>query len=169
MAIFHLMSLDPPPWVLKAIDKIRRAFLWKGTDTVKGGHCLVNWKAICHPKLNGGLGILNLEYMSTAMRVHWAWNLRTGDEKPWCPLAAPMDEKDRHIFNAAARVVVGNGKMSFFWTDNWLQGRTIEEIAPDIYQLINPITKARRTVAEAVVDGTWIDDIKKQIDIRGFL
>jgi hypothetical protein len=42
IAIFHLMSLDPPPWVFKAIDKISRVFLWKGTDEAKGGHCLVN-------------------------------------------------------------------------------------------------------------------------------
>jgi hypothetical protein len=26
---------------------------------------------------------------------------------------------------------------------------------------INPLTKERRTVAEAVVNGNWIDDIKK--------
>jgi hypothetical protein len=101
MAIFHLMSLDPPPWVLKTIDKIRRAFLWKGTDTVNGGHCLVNWKTICHPKPNGGLGILNLEFMNTAMHVRWAWHLRVGDQKSWCSLASPIEEQDRHIFNAA--------------------------------------------------------------------
>jgi hypothetical protein len=57
IAIFHLLSLDPPPWVFKAIDKIRRAFLWKGTDAMKGGKFLVNWNTICHPKPLGGFGI----------------------------------------------------------------------------------------------------------------
>jgi hypothetical protein len=38
------MSLDPPPCVFKAIEKIRRAFLWKGTDVVKGENCLINWE-----------------------------------------------------------------------------------------------------------------------------
>jgi hypothetical protein len=144
MAIFHLMSLDPPPWVLKTIDKIRRAFLWKGTDTVNGGHCLVNWKTICHPKPNGGLGILNLEFMNTAMHVRWAWHLRVGDQKSWCSLASPIEEQDRHIFNAATSVVVGNGQRCYFWTDIWFNGRSIEDIAPDIYHAINPLTKARR-------------------------
>jgi hypothetical protein len=35
--------------------------------------------------------------------------------------------------------------------------------------LINPLTKARRTVAEAVANGVWIDDIKKPINIQSFL
>lgn len=29
--------------VIKAIDKILRAFLWKGCKKVNGGHCLVAW------------------------------------------------------------------------------------------------------------------------------
>jgi hypothetical protein len=57
----------------------------------------------------------------------------------------------------------------FFWTDKWIQGRTIEEIAPDIYKIINPLIKARRIVAEALVNGMWIDDIRKPVNIRGFL
>jgi hypothetical protein len=36
IAIFHLLSLDPPPWVFKAIDKIRRAFLMEGNKCCGG-------------------------------------------------------------------------------------------------------------------------------------
>jgi hypothetical protein len=117
MAIFHLMSLDPPPWVLKAIDKIRRAFLWKGTETVQGGHCLVNWKAVCRPKSCGGLGIMSLEAMSTYLRVRRAWNLRTSAGKTWSIMVKPMIDQDRHILNAASAVVVGNRKRCSFWSD----------------------------------------------------
>lgn len=34
------MALDPPLGVIKEIDKRKRAFLWKGTETVTSGHCL---------------------------------------------------------------------------------------------------------------------------------
>jgi hypothetical protein len=161
ITIFHLLSLDPPPWVFKAIDKIRRAFLWKGTEVVAGGKCLVNWQTVCHPKPLGGLGIMDLEKMSTAFQTRWAWNLRADARKSWNDLAGPMDEKIRHIFNAAASVILGNGERIFFWTDKWINGRTIEDIAPEVFLVINPEVKAKRTVAQALDHGRWIEDIKK--------
>jgi hypothetical protein len=169
IAIFHLLSLEPPPWVFKAIDKIRRAFLWKGTNTIAGGKCSVNWKTVCQPKSVGGLGILNLEFMSTAFQVRWAWKLRAEEVKPWCLLASPVGEDVRHILNAAAKVVIGNGQRCFFWLDKWINGKTIEDIAPDIYKIISPLARARRTVAQALQDASWIDDIRKSITINMFL
>jgi hypothetical protein len=41
--IHHFIAVQCPKWVHKAIDKIIRAFLWKGHKDVKGGHCLVGW------------------------------------------------------------------------------------------------------------------------------
>jgi hypothetical protein len=39
--IYIIMAIDLPPWALKAIDKIRRCFLWKGRRDVRGGHYLL--------------------------------------------------------------------------------------------------------------------------------
>jgi hypothetical protein len=41
--IHHLIVVQCPKLVLKAINKIIRAFLWKGRKDIKGGHCLVGW------------------------------------------------------------------------------------------------------------------------------
>ena len=138
IAIFHLLSLEPPACVFKAIDKISRAFLWKGTEVVEGGKCLVNWPTVCQPKSVGGLGILDLEILSKAFRARWAWKLRASEKRPWCDLATPEDEDVRAIFNAAAKVVLGNGGRTKFWSDRWVNGKAIEYIAPEVYEIINP-------------------------------
>ena len=38
---------------LDAVDKLRRAFLWKNSDEVNGGHCLVAWDVVTKPKAQG--------------------------------------------------------------------------------------------------------------------
>lgn len=48
MAIFKL-----PKWVMHRIKKLRRAFLWKGRDTVGG----FRWDRFCRLKDLGGLRI----------------------------------------------------------------------------------------------------------------
>jgi hypothetical protein len=44
LPIHVLIALNVPKWFIKAINKIRRAFLWKGRREVHGGCCLVAWK-----------------------------------------------------------------------------------------------------------------------------
>jgi len=48
MLVYLVMAMDLPPWALKAIDKIRRGFLWKGRKDVKGGHCLLAWPKVAN-------------------------------------------------------------------------------------------------------------------------
>ncbi|KAF8658110.1 hypothetical protein HU200_059576 [Digitaria exilis] len=56
-----LLNLALSPWAIGCIDKRRRAFLWRGTEMVSGGHCLLAWPKCCRPIHLGGLGLPNLQ------------------------------------------------------------------------------------------------------------
>jgi hypothetical protein len=71
--VYHFIALQCPKWVFKAIDKIRRGFLWKGRKDIKGGHYLINWNRVCRPLEQGGLGIHNLESLGWALNMRWLW------------------------------------------------------------------------------------------------
>jgi hypothetical protein len=83
MLVYLSMVVDLPAWAIKAIDKIRRGFLWKGRKDVKGGHCLVAWPKVTRPTELGGLGISNLQQLGWALRSRWLWLQKTEPDKPW--------------------------------------------------------------------------------------
>jgi hypothetical protein len=60
MIVYLAMAIDLPQWALKAIDKIRKCFLWRGRKEARGGHCAVAWGRVCRPIELGGLGFLAL-------------------------------------------------------------------------------------------------------------
>jgi hypothetical protein len=83
MIVYLVMAVDFPPWALKAIDKIRRDFLWKGRKDVIGGHCAIAWPKVTQPCELGGLGISNLQQLGWALWARWLWLQKTEPDKPW--------------------------------------------------------------------------------------
>lgn len=54
--IYCAIALDLPSWAIKAIDKIRKGFLWRERKEANGDHCLLAWLKVCRPlELAGAL------------------------------------------------------------------------------------------------------------------
>ncbi|WVZ52900.1 hypothetical protein U9M48_003903 [Paspalum notatum var. saurae] len=134
MPTYHLSVFPLAAWARKRIDKIRHSFLWKGKAETNGGHCLVSWPLINKPKDLGGLGIINLEKFSRALRLHWLWRAWRDEDHPWQD--APCDRTDRLFFCASARVSIGDGRKAKFWHDSWLDGMAPRNLAPHLFELV---------------------------------
>ena len=82
----------------------------------------------------GGLGVLDLDRFSRALRLRWLWFEWKDPDRPWVGGNLPVNEVDRQLFRASTIVTVGNGKTAKFWEASWLQGKAPRDIAPRLYK-----------------------------------
>jgi hypothetical protein len=54
---YMAMVLEFPSWAYKAMAKLQRGFLWRGSKETKGRHYLLAWPKVTRPKELRGLGI----------------------------------------------------------------------------------------------------------------
>lgn len=152
-----IMGLQP--WAISAIEKLMKAFVWQGTSTVATGKCMVAWEKVCHPKDMGGLGIPNLKMQGHALRMRWEWLKRTDQSRTWLDLPDTPDRVAQQFFAASITCSLGDGHNIFFWTDKWLDGKSIEQIAPCVLNAVPTQIRKTRTVRDALQNDQWIHDI----------
>jgi hypothetical protein len=163
--VYLALAVDFPQWAHKEVNKIRRGYLWRGHTNAKRGHCLVAWDSVCRPLELGGLGISNLPTLGWALKVRWLWLQKTQPQRPWSSLPIQIPEQDRAFFSVAMASEVGNGAHTFFWTDWWLHGKSITELAPRLHAGI-PKRKAKsHTVQEALNNHAWVSDFAGALSV----
>jgi hypothetical protein len=54
---------------------------------------------------------------------------------------------------------IGNREHIFFWTDRWIHGKSILDLAPLLFAAIPQRRRRQRLVKEALHNRTWISDI----------
>ncbi|WVZ98252.1 LOW QUALITY PROTEIN: hypothetical protein U9M48_043717 [Paspalum notatum var. saurae] len=163
VTIHILITWDLPKWVIKAIDKLRRGFVWLGQKQTNGGNCLISWgrRPLCY----GGLGVLDLERFGWSLQLRWLWMLKTDATRSWAGLAIQVSGKAHALFDMAVVNSVGNGTATKFWTDCWLHGKTLSEWAPNLFSLVPKRAVRRRTVSQALI-GSWVADIRGAFTVQ---
>jgi hypothetical protein len=154
--VYLLTVIKAPKKFLKELDKIRRKFLWAGDGELAGGKCKVAWPKVCTPQPNGGLGIKDLDHFSQSLRLRWLWFSWDSTQRTWDGLQLPISNDDRALFNAVTIVHLGNGKKTSFWNSRWLNGESLAARFPLLY---NHNRQKNRTVASALGNNRWINDI----------
>lgn len=155
--------------MIKEIDKGRPAFLWKGTDSVARGHCLVNWQSVCKPTCYGVLSLYNLRVLSRALRIRWLWLQRLWSERPWRALSAQANRAEMDLFQASLEDRLGNGEHALFWSDRWINGQGILAVAPSLIGAVPLAIRNKRSVSQALSNNQWVVDIKGDPSVQGVL
>jgi hypothetical protein len=103
--------------------------------------------------------------MGWALRLRWSWLKRTDPFKCWADLPAGSEKRVVTMFEASLLVLVGDGKATLFWSDRWLDGATIKELALDLFQAIPTRCRNSRTVSDALAGRSWTRDIKGALTV----
>jgi hypothetical protein len=165
MLIYLLMAVEFPTWAVKAIDKIRRGFLWKGRRDAKGGHCIIAWLIVCRPKELGGLRISDLKTLGWSLKMRWIWLQKTEPNRPWADFNITLHEQIKALFATTVYFEVGDGATTLFWTNRWLYGQSIADLAPRLLATIPARKRKKCNVQEALSNHTWVSDIQGGLSV----
>ena len=67
----------------------------------------------------------------------------------------------------AVETTIGNGRNTLFWTDRWLHGCCLGDLAPNVVQCVPTKLRKKRTVNEALQENLWVFDIRNTLGWRG--
>ncbi|KAM0830460.1 hypothetical protein ACQ4PT_066193 [Festuca glaucescens] len=164
--IYHLMALDVDPWFFKAVDRLRRGFLWAGKPDAREGCYLVAWDSICQPKHLGGLGFHDLRKLNAALRARWLWFQKSSTAKPWSGIEFGVILEATAIFKASIKITLGDGAETLFWEDPWIRGVQADALAPDLVKLVRPGARRSRTVRQGLQHAAGTRDITGELSIN---
>ncbi|WVZ82995.1 hypothetical protein U9M48_030188 [Paspalum notatum var. saurae] len=118
------------------------------------------------PLQYGGLGIPNLELMGWPLRICWHWLQKTDSDCPWEGLPVHIPRSAQALFAAAIQINIGDGEEVPFWTDRWLHGNSVAELAPNLVLAVSKRARKRYTVSQALTNRRWVTDIRGALTVQ---
>ncbi|KAF7811076.1 reverse transcriptase [Senna tora] len=140
IAAYYMSVLPFPVGICNEIDRLHRDFLW-GHDRERRKIHLVNWRDICLPKSQGGLGIPKSRERNLAFLAKLFWRSQTEKSKPWariCETNLNLSVGRRTIISQGlimgkevvrrgSRINIFSGKDTKFWVQHWCKGGILRE------------------------------------------
>lgn len=166
LPIYALIVMDIPKWALKAMEKIIRAFLWKGQKEARGRHCPIAWDRVARSLDLGGLGIHNLNTMGLALRMPWLWLRKTERDRPWAAFNIRVPVDTRSMFAVAVITSIGDDATTLFWEDKWIKGQSAADLAPNLMPYLKKSAKRTRTVQQALQEDIWLSDFARGLPVQ---
>lgn len=112
---------------------------------------------------------MNLQIFGYALRMRWLWQKRSMEARSWHALPDAQENIVEQMFFTSTYVEVGDGRKALFWSDCWLQGQSIMQIAPCLFNAVGPRIKKKRTVSEALHGDRWTRDITGALTVQVIL
>ena len=156
--------------VCHSIEKLFRNFLWSANSSQTKRN-LINWKTICLPKNEGGLGLRRVKEMNEACMLKLGWLAMTSSSI-WAIWFRDRYFKNRSIWNPKSPKAgsciwksirrlapwfqksfsrsVGDGKLISTWYDNWLHNFPIATSFPQ-FRL-----SQFETLSALISDQNWV-------------
>eukprot|EP00253_Pinus_taeda_P036591 PITA_36591 len=123
MPLYLFSILAAPKWLLKAIKKLQRNFLW-GCSGPNRKWALVKWEKASLPKIGGGIGLRDPEHNNKIMGTKIWWKWLTYPDTQWAQI---WTAKYANNLPLVERV-----RMTEISKDSWQQLPSINNILQDI-------------------------------------
>ena len=165
-----------PCSIIKKIESIFSAFLWKGASLSPVG-AKVAWQSICYPIREGGLGIKNLKTWNQTATWKHIWRLLIDKESLWTVWIHTVLLRNRSFWhiNIPSNATwswrkilqsrescrsffitqIGNGSSTSLWYDYWLpDGKRLIDLLP-LRILTSTGLSWNSKVSHIIHDGGW--------------
>lgn len=63
------------------------------------------------------------------------------------------------MFRVSVKTIVGDGRSTSFWSDRWINGKTIQDLAPALMPFVKKRGWRTRSVHEALQGNAWLLDV----------
>lgn len=138
--IHQLLIADAPDWLLDEAHSWMGAFLWVGKKKVNG-----------------------------ALRARWEWLRRMDNSRTWQGLRMLRDPEAESVFKSLATIKLGSGNQVMFWSDRWINGFSVGDLAPTVLKAVSKRIINKRTVAQSLVDSSWVSDVSRPLNVQGIV